>query len=383
MIRFRTDDRCFSVAAAAAAGPAAGGDAGSAVGRTVRLAACNEADPAQHFHMAEPTVAGQSARASALAAGLAAAPVWVVAPHAHGRGQQTGDAAAAAQLCLYPDHRSGAIKTTPCGEACSVLWHVVPQVAPASVPASDDDDDDDDDGGGGGRSASTAGGAAAPAVATEPPMQQGRQRRAGGTTDANAGGPPVRVLCWVQTHKGVVDTRARTVHDTWGSDCDVLLFVTTEKHPGLDVMVVDLPGPESRDYLWDKAKDAWHQVYRDHLGSADWFIKADDDTYVNIPHLKRHLRANARRYNASDAHYMGRVMNFAGDATAPFIAGGSGTRREPVNYTPMGVNSISSGSPHVRPMGRTCGEPDEIKRNTHPKRITAFFRDHDHDQASC
>ena len=41
----------------------------------------------------------------------------------------------------------------------------------------------------------------------------------------------------------------------------------------------------------------------------------------------------------------------------------------------MAVNSISSGSPHVRPMGRTCGEPDEIKKNTHPKLFTALFRE--------
>ena len=56
------------------------------------------------------------------------------------------------------------------------------------------------------------------------------------------------------------------------------------------------------------------------------------------------------------------------------------TRRAPFNSTPMGVNSISSGSPHVRctPMWAlsTCGEPDEIKKNTHPKNITtALFRD--------
>ena len=42
----------------------------------------------------------------------------------------------------------------------------------------------------------------------------------------------------------------------------------------------------------------------------------------------------------------------------------------------MGVNSISSGSPHVRPTRAlsTCGEPDDIKKNTHPKNITALFR---------
>ena len=30
-------------------------------------------------------------------------------------------------------------------------------------------------------------------------------------------------------------------------------------------------------------------------------------------------------------------------------------------------------------MGRTCGEPDEIKKNTHPKNITALFREQDLD----
>jgi len=28
-------------------------------------------------------------------------------------------------------------------------------------------------------------------------------------------------------------------------------------------------------------------------------------------------------------------------------------------------------------MGRTCGEPDEIKKNTHPKTFTALFREQD------
>ena len=55
------------------------------------------------------------------------------------------------------------------------------------------------------------------------------------------------------------------------------------------------------------------------------------------------------------------------------------------NSTPMGANPISSGPPHVRPMGRTRGEPDEIKKNTHPKNITALSGDqveneYDHNQ---
>ena len=45
------------------------------------------------------------------------------------------------------------------------------------------------------------------------------------------------------------------------------------------------------------------------------------------------------------------------------------------NPTPMGVDSISPGSPHARPMGvhRTCGEPNEIKKNTQPEKHYRSF----------
>ena len=63
--------------------------------------------------------------------------------------------------------------------------------------------------------------------------------------------------------------------------------------------------------------------------------------------------------------------------TGPWVCCSTRYARRPFNFTPMGVNPISSGSPHVRcnPMGRTCGEPDEIKKHTHPRCIaTALFR---------
>ena len=67
--------------------------------------------------------------------------------------------------------------------------------------------------------------------------------------------------------------------------------------------------------------------------------------------------------------YTVRLGNPLGEpATTPCVP-------EPFNSTPMGVNSISFGSPHVCSMGRTCGEPNEIKKNTPPKNIAALVRD--------
>ena len=49
------------------------------------------------------------------------------------------------------------------------------------------------------------------------------------------------------------------------------------------------------------------------------------------------------------------------------------TRRKPFHSTPMAVNSISFGSPRVRPMGRTCGEPNEIKKKYPPEMFYRSF----------
>ena len=65
-------------------------------------------------------------------------------------------------------------------------------------------------------------------------------------------------------------------------------------------------------------------------------------------------------------------QTFLYSATWPITV--QGTSHEPFNFTPMGVNPISSGSPHVCTMGRTRGEPDEIKKTPHPKFITALVR---------
>ncbi|WAQ93697.1 C1GLT-like protein [Mya arenaria] len=64
-----------------------------------------------------------------------------------------------------------------------------------------------------------------------------------------------------------------------------LVFMSSSKDDSLPTVV--LPVTESRDTLWKKTKLAFKHVYENYLDKADWFMKADDDTYVIVENLRQ------------------------------------------------------------------------------------------------
>lgn len=115
------------------------------------------------------------------------------------------------------------------------------------------------------------------------------QRRNQWKPRSNGGRGAGRILCWILTFPAASDTKASAVNRTWGRKCDHLLFMTTEHVADLDTVKLELWGPEGRSMLWTKSKMSWLYIYEHFRDKAEWFVKADDDTYLAMDNLHRFL----------------------------------------------------------------------------------------------
>ena len=115
-----------------------------------------------------------------------------------------------------------------------------------------------------------------------------------------------RILCWIMTTPDNIPKRAKSVKDTWGKRCDILLFFSSKEDPNFPA--IGLKVEEGREKLFDKTRASLEYIYNHHLNDADWFFKADDDTYAIIENLRSYLST----LNTSEPHYLGRMFTHDG-----------------------------------------------------------------------
>ncbi|XP_029836768.3 glycoprotein-N-acetylgalactosamine 3-beta-galactosyltransferase 1 [Ixodes scapularis] len=126
----------------------------------------------------------------------------------------------------------------------------------------------------------------------------------------------VRVLCWVMTNPANHAKKARHVKATWGRRCNILLFMSSAPDPSLPTVALSVE--ESRNALWAKTKASFREVYNHYLNSSDWFLKADDDTYVILENLRYFLLDK----NSSEPVYYG--CRFKPFVKQGYMSGGAG-----------------------------------------------------------
>ena len=101
----------------------------------------------------------------------------------------------------------------------------------------------------------------------------------------------VRIYCFIITTPKYFDTRARAVNSTWAPRCDGYSFISEYSNDtkGLPIAPIANITPGYR-HLTQKSTLAFHYVYKHFLNDYDWFVKADDDTYLFIENLKLFLK---------------------------------------------------------------------------------------------
>ncbi|KAI6661381.1 hypothetical protein LOD99_9964 [Oopsacas minuta] len=124
-----------------------------------------------------------------------------------------------------------------------------------------------------------------------------------------------KLFCWVGTHEPNFD-KAINVFNLWGSKFDKIIFVVNTDSFGV-LPFVRFPLQETRDNLWHKTVFAFRHIYENYLDEFDWFMKADDDTFIVVDNLITFLSG----YNYNKSYVFGREFVQNG---VTFPSGGSG-----------------------------------------------------------
>ncbi|KAH8362200.1 hypothetical protein KR084_009371 [Drosophila pseudotakahashii] len=149
----------------------------------------------------------------------------------------------------------------------------------------------------------------------------------------------VRILCWVLTTPKYHKSRAVHVLRTWGKRCNKIYFMTSE--PDDELPTVVLTKPDRYEVLWGKTKEAFTHIHEHMRDEADWFIKADDDTYVFLENLRYMLYP----YSPEIPIYFGFNYKMIGhhQKNESYMSGGSGyvLSREALRIFAEGLNDTA------------------------------------------
>ena len=118
------------------------------------------------------------------------------------------------------------------------------------------------------------------------------------------------------TYAENLETKAQNVKVTWGKRCDILLFISDIDNK--EFPAIGMNTSTGRKHLASKTMRAFRYIYQNHFADADWFMKADDDTYVIIENLKQLLSM----HSPSEPIYFGHPLKTSHNEE--FISGGAG-----------------------------------------------------------
>ncbi|XP_033761657.1 glycoprotein-N-acetylgalactosamine 3-beta-galactosyltransferase 1-B-like [Pecten maximus] len=145
----------------------------------------------------------------------------------------------------------------------------------------------------------------------------------------------VKVLCYIMTSPKNLKEKTIHVKNTWTKRCDKVVFISSVTDTSFPTIGVNVS--EGRGHLTEKTMKAFQYIYQHHLDEADWFLKADDDTYVILENLRYLLEP----YSPNDPVYFGH--HFKTLVKQGYYSGGAGYVLSKEALRRLVVKGIPSG----------------------------------------
>jgi hypothetical protein len=108
-----------------------------------------------------------------------------------------------------------------------------------------------------------------------------------------------RICCLILTSPKYFLTRAKAINETWAPRCDRYFFITEYPQETMTSEQINFTQhipiapikniTAGYDHLTQKSTLAFLFTYENYLNDCDWFVKADDDTFLIIENLKAFL----------------------------------------------------------------------------------------------
>lgn len=113
------------------------------------------------------------------------------------------------------------------------------------------------------------------------------------------------VFVGVMTAKNFIDKRAKAVYDTWGKKVPGhIAFFSSEGSFSDDMPVIGLKNVDDRYPPQKKSFMMLYYMYEHFVDKFEWFIRADDDVYIEPEKLEKFLRS----IDSSKPQFIGKVF---------------------------------------------------------------------------
>jgi len=131
----------------------------------------------------------------------------------------------------------------------------------------------------------------------------------------------LRIACIIITCPSHHETHVTAIKETWAKRCDYPLFMSSTEDPllpSIDALGKD-NGADTKTNVWNKNKGAFKYAYEHYFDKVDWFLKAEDDTFV----VMENLRAFLSQYDTeNEAMWFG--CNMKKHTPSGYMSGGAG-----------------------------------------------------------